>query len=125
MTPLLLSAVSAVPQGSGAGGSLLNWVIPYAAIFGLFYFLFIRPSQKQKQTHEERLRQLKRGDEVITAGGVIGEVVHIKETLKDGAPAATLEDRITIKSAESRIVVERRAIARVLTAAPAEEEKAK
>jgi preprotein translocase subunit YajC len=50
---------------------------------------------------------------VVTAGGIIGEVIHIKETMKDGASTATMEDRITIRSGESRLIVERGRIARV------------
>ena len=60
------------------------------------------------------MRTLKRGDEVITAGGIIGEVVSIKETVKDGSTTPTMEDRITIKSAESRLVVERSRITRII-----------
>jgi preprotein translocase subunit YajC len=56
---------------------------------------------------------IKKGDEVVTAGGLIGEVVHVKETLKDGKPVATMSDRVTIKSGESRLVVERGKIVRV------------
>ena len=77
----------------------------------------IRPQQRQRRQHEERLRNLKRGDEVVTSGGIIGKVMHITETVKDGKPSATMDDRITIKSDESRLVVERGRIARVLTAA--------
>ena len=124
--PALTTALT-IPQGAPTtgGGAGLNMLIAYAAIFALFYFLFIRPGQKQRKAHEERIRQVKRGDEIVTAGGVVGEVVHIKENQKDGAPAPTLDDRITIKSAEARIVIERRAISRLLTPVAAEEEKPK
>ncbi len=128
MTPIL-ALLSATAQAEApappAGSNMLNWIIPYAAIFALFYFLFIRPGQKQKQAHEARIRAVKRGDEIVTAGGVIGEVVHIKEGMKDGTPVSTLDDRITIKSADARIVIERRAIIRLLTPVGAEEEKPK
>jgi preprotein translocase subunit YajC len=121
-----LSAVAATAiQGGSAGSAGLNMLLAYAAIFALFYFLFIRPGQKQRKAHEERIRQVKRGEEVVTAGGVIGEVVHIRENVKDGAPVPTMEDRITIKSADARIIVERRAIARILSPAVIEEEKPK
>jgi preprotein translocase subunit YajC len=83
------------------------------AIFAIFYFLMIRPQQKQKQRHEQALRELRKGDEVVTAGGIIGEVIHIKESVKDGEPSTTMEDRVTIKSGESRLVIERGRIARV------------
>jgi preprotein translocase subunit YajC len=55
---------------------------------------------------------LKRGDEIVTAGGLVGEVVHIKETTA-GKPG--MDDRITIKTGESRVVVERGRIVRVVS----------
>ena len=109
----------AVVQASPVGGrsSLLPFVFQVVAIFAIFYFVMIRPQQKQRKDHEERLRNLKRGDEVVTSGGIIGKVLHISETARDGKSGATMDDRITIKSDESRLIVERGRIARVLTAA--------
>src|SRR3954465_11729005 len=97
--------------------SLLPFVFQVVAIFAIFYFVMIRPQQKQRKDHEERLRNLKRGDEIVTTGGIIGKVVHIAETARDGKSGATMDDRVTIKSDESRLIVERGRIARVLTAA--------
>ncbi|HEX2779794.1 MAG TPA: preprotein translocase subunit YajC, partial [Gemmatimonadaceae bacterium] len=79
---------------------------------------------KQRKEHEARVTSLKRGDEVVTSGGVVGEVVHIKESTKDGAPVKSMDDRITIKSGESRVVVERRSIAKVVTAGGTTDSKA-
>jgi preprotein translocase subunit YajC len=104
---------------TGGGSTLLPFLFQVVAIFAIFYFVMIRPQQKQRRQHEERLRNLKRGDEIVTSGGIIGKVVHIGETVKDGKPTATMDDRITIKSDDSRLVVERGRIARVLTAEPA------
>jgi len=113
------SAFALLAQAPTGGGSssLMPFVFQVVAIFAIFYFVMIRPQQKQRRQHEDRLRNLKRGDEVVTSGGIIGKVVHISETVKDGKPSATMDDRITIKSDESRLVVERGRIARVLTAA--------
>src|SRR5688572_26638841 len=96
---------------------MLPFVFQVVAIFAIFYFVMIRPQQKQRKQHEDRLKSLKRGDEVVTAGGIIGKVVHIAETPKDGKSASAMDDRITIKSDESRLVVERGKIAKVLTPA--------
>jgi preprotein translocase subunit YajC len=98
---------------SGGGSSLLPFVFQLVAIFGIFYFLMIRPQQTQRRQHEERLRNIKKGDEVVTAGGIVGEVVHIKEALQDGQAVKSMDDRITIKSGESRVVVERGRISKV------------
>ena len=67
----------------------------------------IRPQQKQRKQHENRSGGLKRGDEIVTSGGIVGEVIHIRETRKDGG-ANRLDDRVTIKSGESRLIVETR-----------------
>ena len=72
----------------------------------------------ERKEHEQRVYNLKKGDEVVTAGGIVGEVVHIREAVKEGKPEKTLEDRVTIRSGESRLVVERGRIARVLTGTP-------
>jgi preprotein translocase subunit YajC len=90
-------------------------VFMFGMIFVIFYFFMILPQQKQRKEHERRINEVKRGDEVVTTGGVVGEVMHIKESTKDGAPTKTPTDRITIKSADARIVIERASIARVLT----------
>lgn len=100
-----------------AAGNPLQLIVMYGAIFAIFYFVLLRPQQKQRKAHDEMVRQLKKGDEVVTAGGVVGEVMHIAPRAADGAPG--MEDRITIKSGESRLIIERGRIARVGTAAPA------
>jgi preprotein translocase subunit YajC len=114
MFPLLQAA-----GGRPGGGMIL--AIQVVAILGIFYFFMVRPQQVQRKKHESSLKQLKKGDEIVTAGGIIGKVVHIKESVKDGAPTPSLDDPVTIQSGESRMIVERGRIARVggtATAAP-------
>ena len=84
----------------------------YVAIFAIFYLVLLRPQQQQRKKHEQSIRAVKKGDEIVTAGGIIGEIVHIK-TAADGGASDT--DRITIRSGESRLVIERGRIARVIT----------
>ncbi len=101
---------------------LLGPIFMYGAIFAIFYFVLIRPGQKQRKAQDALIRQVKRGDEIVTTGGIIGEVIHIKETAtSEDGKTSPLEDRITIKSAESRLVIERGRIARVIrsTSTPA------
>ncbi len=123
MTAATFPALFLLQGATGGASSLLPFAFQIVAIFGIFYFLMIRPQQKQRRTHEDRLKNLKRGDAIVTTGGLVGEVVHIKETLKDGAPVKTMDDHITIKTGEVRVVVERGRIARVTgleaTSAPA------
>ena len=99
----------------GAGNPMVGTLVMYGAIFAIFWFVIFRPQQRQRRLHEETIRQLKRGDEVVTVGGIVGEVVHIRPIKAD---ATSAEDRVTIKSGESRLVVERGRIAR-LASSPA------
>lgn len=94
--------------------SIAPQLVMYGAIFLIFYLVLLRPQQQQRKRHEQSIKAVKKGDEVVTAGGIIGEIIHIK-TGPDGA--ATDNDRITIKSDQSRFVVERGRIARVITPA--------
>ena len=99
---------------TGGGGSLMPLLVQFALIIGIIYFIMIRPQQKQRQKHESALKALKRGDEIVTAGGIVGEVIHIREASKEAnAKGGGLDDRITIKSGESRLIVERGKIARI------------
>ena len=116
MTSVITAALLVLQAAPPAGGpSLTPLLFQFGLIFLIFYFLIIRPQQKQKKRHEEALRVLKRGDRVVTSGGIIGEVVHIREGMKDGASQPTMEDEITMKSAESRFIVERGRIAKIIS----------
>src|SRR5215212_8923049 len=84
----------------------------YVAFAAIFYFILWRPQAQQRKRHEQLIQQLKRGDEVVTAGGVVGRVEHIQEA---AAGRAGMEDRITIRSGDSRLIVERGRITRVVT----------
>ncbi|MBM7623211.1 preprotein translocase subunit YajC [Sporohalobacter salinus] len=52
-------------------------LLPWVAIFGVFWFLFIRPQKKQKQEHENMVNNLEAGDEIITIGGIKGTITEI------------------------------------------------
>ncbi|MES2964115.1 MAG: preprotein translocase subunit YajC [Bdellovibrionota bacterium] len=70
-------ATSAFAQGApGAAGapSPLMQIVPFLVIFGVMYFLMIRPQMKKQKTHQEFLSKLERGTEVITNGGILGRI---------------------------------------------------
>lgn len=102
MTTLPIPAFLGPPPGQGGSGALVIVFVQIAALIAIFWFLLIRPQRQQQKQHEELLKGLKKGDEVVTAGGVVGRIVHIKD------------DRLTIESGESRLVVERERVARVV-----------
>jgi preprotein translocase subunit YajC len=98
-----------------AGNAPIQMLVMYGGLALIFYLFLIRPQQKQRKEHEQLVYNLKKGDEVVTAGGIIGTVVHIRESVKDGTPTRSAEDRIVIRSEDARIAVERGRIVRVIT----------
>lgn len=88
------------PGGEGgAGGSPLAF-LPFVLIFVLFYFLILRPQQKQSKKKEEMLKSLKRGDNVITAGGIYGRIMNISE---DDIVTLEISKGVNIRIARSGI----------------------
>jgi preprotein translocase subunit YajC len=76
---LLMAAPQAGGEAPGAG-SLLTNIIPFAAIILIFYFLLIRPQNKKRKETEKMLSALKKGDKVVTIGGIHGTVQNVKES---------------------------------------------
>ncbi|MGE4634724.1 MAG: preprotein translocase subunit YajC [Arenicellales bacterium] len=64
--------------GGDAGGSLFS-LLPLVVIFILFYFLLIRPQQKRAKQHKEMVTALKKGEEIVTNGGLLGKVTDIDD----------------------------------------------
>lgn len=93
--------------GSGSGLSVL--VLQMAAIGLVFYFLILRPSGQARKRHAELLTKLKKGDEVMTSGGIIGRVRDIKEIEAEGVK----EVRVTVESGTATVIIERSRIVRV------------
>ncbi len=79
--------------GGGQGGS--SWIsfLPIILIFVIFYFLLIRPQQKQKKEHQNLLANLKEGDNVLTAGGIYGRITGIK----DDKITVEISDKVRVK----------------------------
>ncbi|NQS97444.1 MAG: preprotein translocase subunit YajC [candidate division Zixibacteria bacterium] len=95
------------PQGEGGaqGGGGIMTFLPWIAIILIFYFLLIRPQAKRQKQHQQMLRQLRKGDKIVTSGGVHGVIVGIKEN----------SNVLTVKIADKvRVEVERSSITRVI-----------
>jgi len=98
-----LYGLLAVSREGGNGATVL--VVQMVVIFAIFYFLLLRPQAKERQRQKDMLAGVKKGDEIVTNGGIIGKVVHADE------------NRLTLKTGENtRITVDRGCIARVLDA---------
>ena len=74
--------------------------IPLILIFGIMYFLLIRPQQKKVKEHKAMVDGLRRGDQVVTAGGLIGKVVKVKD---DGELEVELADNVKVRVVQSTI----------------------
>ncbi len=85
--------------------SLLPQLMPIILIFVVFYFLLIRPQQKKMRDHREMLAAIRRGDKIVTGGGIVGEVVKVGE-----------DDQLTVQIAdEVRVKVIRSTVTTVLS----------
>jgi preprotein translocase subunit YajC len=102
MTAHGLSALLFAPSGQNTGGGLAVFVVQIGLLIAIFYFMFFRPQRRQQERHRQLLGSLQRGDRVVTSGGIVGEIVHLKD------------DEVTVKSGESRLIVLRANIASVL-----------
>ncbi len=81
------------------GGNIVSSLLPLVALFAIFYFLVIRPQQKQQKQHSDMIKALKKGDKIITNGGIICEVVKPEEDFIK----VRLNDAVIVKIAREYI----------------------
>lgn len=67
----------AYAQGVGGGSDMLISLLPFVLIFVIMYFLILRPQQKRVKQHQEMVSSLRRGDTVVTTGGLVGKITKI------------------------------------------------
>jgi preprotein translocase subunit YajC len=95
----LAYAMGTQPGGSGGQGSSLMTFLPIILIFVIFYFLLIRPQQKQRKEHQNLLANLKVGDTILTSGGIYGRITGIK----DDRLTVEISDKVRVKISRSHI----------------------
>jgi len=86
-------------QGAPQGAGSLVGFMPLILIFIVFYFLLIRPQQKKAKDHREMLSKIKKGDAVVTSGGIHGRIVGLTE----GIVTLEVADKVRIKIDRSQI----------------------
>jgi preprotein translocase subunit YajC len=96
-------------QGQSGSSGFTVLLLQMAAIGLVFYFLILRPSGQARKRHAELLANLKKGDEVMTSGGIVGRVKDIKEVETNGVK----ETRVTVESGTATVIIERSRIVRV------------
>jgi len=86
-------------------GSLMGMLLPLAVFVVIFYFLIIRPQKKRQRKHEEMIAAIRRGDQIVTAGGFFGVVTEMKDDsfileVADGVKVRVLKSSIQMKRVE-------------------------
>ena len=97
----MISGAFAQSAAGGAGGFSLQGLLPFVLIFIIFYFLLIRPQQKRVKQHKLMVESLKRGNKVLTAGGILGVVTKAI----DGSETVSVEisSGVTVELARQMI----------------------
>ena len=90
----------AYAQAAGGAGSAITSFIPLILIFGIMYFLLIRPQQKKLKDHQGMVEAVRRGDQVITQGGVVGKVTKVKD---DGEVEVEIAEGVKVRVIKSTL----------------------
>lgn len=109
-------AYAQAAAGTGSGAAGLIAFLPYVAIFAIFYFLMIRPQQQRLKAHRALIDAVKKGDEVVTGGGIIAKAVRVTDSEVEVEAGPNMRFRVlkaTLSDVRTRGV-----------AAPANDEKA-
>jgi len=93
MTPLYATEAAAQQPG------ILASILPLLILFAIFYFLVILPQQKQAKKHKQMVDELKKGDKIVTAGGIIAEVIKNEEDFIK----AKINDNVEVKITKDAI----------------------
>jgi preprotein translocase subunit YajC len=100
---IMLAAGAANQPGGGGGGGLPSMLVPMVLIFGIFYFMLIRPQQRKEKDRKAMIAAIKSGDRVMFGGGILGQVANVKDST------------FVIKIADNvKVEVARGAVSRVL-----------
>ena len=83
----------AMAQGASAQGGTLELILPLLLMFGIFYFLLIRPQQKKAKEHKKMIEVLGKGDEIITNGGLLAKITEVDENFL----TCQIADKVEVK----------------------------
>src|SRR5689334_3709029 len=101
--PIHMSMVDAAPAGQNGTVGLLMGIAPWLLIFVIFYMLMIRPQQRRVKEHQAAINAVKKGDEVITGGGIRGKVTKVGDEEAEVEIAQGVKIRV-IKSTISQVL---------------------
>jgi len=101
--PMLMMLQSAPAGGQGGLGAALIQFFPFIAIFVIFYLLMIRPQQRRVKEHQAAINAVKKGDEIITGGGIRGKITKVSEDEAEVEIAQGVKVRV-IKSTITQVL---------------------
>jgi len=93
-------ATPAFAQAAGGPGSAFASFIPLILIFAIMYFLLIRPQQRKVKEHKAMVEAIRRGDTVVTQGGVVGKVTRVRD---DGEVEVEIAEGVRVRVVQSTI----------------------
>ena len=95
------TAAAPTAAGTPPQGDLIGFLTPFLMIFVVFYFLILRPQQKKFKQHQAMIAGVKRGDKVVTAGGIVGKVAKVNA--ESGVVAIEIADNVEVEVIASTI----------------------
>lgn len=98
---LVSPAYAQAAAAPGAGGDIFMSLLPLLMIFVVFYFLLIRPQQTKMKQHRAMIEGLKKGDQIVTGGGIIGRVVRVEPG--DGTLSVEIAPNVQVKVARHTV----------------------
>ncbi|MFH1379614.1 MAG: preprotein translocase subunit YajC [bacterium] len=98
MIDILWAAENAAGPAAGPQGGIMG-LMPFFVIIGIFYFLLIRPQQKKAKEHQKTLSELKRGDRILTSGGIYGVITALRGKIIE----VKIADEVKIQVSRSSI----------------------
>ena len=97
---MFVTAAYAQTAGAGGAGSLIGSMLPLVLIFAIMYFLLIRPQQKKVRDLKAMIEAVRRGDQVLTSGGIIGKVIKVGD---DNVVEVEIAEGVKVKIVKSTI----------------------
>ena len=97
---MFVSPAFAQAAGAPAGGLLNSMLIPMVLVFGIMYFFLIRPQQKKAKEDQKMRDSLRRGDQVVTQGGILGKVSKVKD---EGEVEVEIADGVKVRVVRSTV----------------------
>ncbi len=98
---MFITPAYAQAAGAASGGSILGGLMPLLLMIPIFYFLLIRPQQKKAKEHRSMMDALRRGDQIVTQGGILAKVSKVNE---DGTIEAEIAEGVKVKVLKHTII---------------------